>query len=477
MSEAAPTLLETLIEKRSALATEASTILDTASTEARDLTVEEEARAAALSDEMSSLSKEIELRESIERSRFAAAEAARSVSVKSEPLTYNREKRFSYFKDLATVQAGLVGDVSAAQERLNRHAAEMDVEFSKRDKRRAEKAETEMRGITGSEVSPFESRAGNRTDGTGGYFVPPIFLIDDYIQYLRYGRPFTNSLRQVPLPTGTDTINIPKLSTGTLTGIQTADNAALSNQDIADTQVTASVKTVGGYVDVSLQLLEQSPHQIIDEVILQDLIADYNLQVDSQSLNGTGSSGQILGVLNVSGINTTTYTSGSPTQVGMWTPLAQAISQLVQTRKLSTDGVKCWMHPRRWYWMASGLDSSNRPLIVPSTMGQFNPMAENVGAPAAEGYVGNLVLGNPVYLDGSIPTNLGAGTNQDDVVFIRGDDTLFFEGELRTDVFREILSSTAGVRFRAYNYIAQLTRYAQSVSVVSGTGLVAPSGF
>ena len=161
----------------------------------------------------------------------------------------------------------------------------------------------------------------------------------------------------------------------------------------------------------------------------------------------------------------------------MWTPLAQAISQLVQTRKLSTDGVKCWMHPRRWYWMASGLDSSNRPLIVPSTMGQFNPMAENVGAPAAEGYVGNLVLGNPVYLDGSIPTNLGAGTNQDDVVFIRGDDTLFFEGELRTDVFREILSSTAGVRFRAYNYIAQLTRYAQSVSVVSGTGLVAPSGF
>ena len=285
MSEAAPTLLETLIEKRSALATEASTILDTASTEARDLTVEEEARAAALSDEMSSLSKEIELRESIERSRFAAAEAARSVSVKSEPLTYNREKRFSYFKDLATVQAGLVGDVSAAQERLNRHAAEMDVEFSKRDKRRAEKAETEMRGITGSEVSPFESRAGNRTDGTGGYFVPPIFLIDDYIQYLRYGRPFTNSLRQVPLPTGTDTINIPKLSTGTLTGIQTADNAALSNQDIADTQVTASVKTVGGYVDVSLQLLEQSPHQIIDEVILQDLIADYNMQVDSQSHN------------------------------------------------------------------------------------------------------------------------------------------------------------------------------------------------
>jgi len=472
MSEVTPSLLESLLEKRNGLATEAETILDAAKAEERDLSEVEEVRAADIHVEIQDLTKEIELRESIERSRFAAAAAAKSVDVKSEPLTYNREKRNSYFKDMAVVHGGMAGDTLAASERLQRHGREMDVEFTKRAKGREAKAETEMRGVAG-EGSVFEKRAGSRTDGSGGYFVPPIYLIDDYIQYLRFGRPFVNSLRNVPLPTGTDSINIPKLSTGTLTGIQTADNAALSNQDIADTQVTAAVKTVGGYVDVSLQLLEQSPHQIIDEVILQDLLADYNLQVNAQALTGSGSSGQITGVLNTSGVNAITYTDASPTAAKLFAPLAQGLSQLAQNRKRA-DGVKVWMHPRRYYWMAAGQDSNNRPLVVPSSMGAWNPQAINAD-PTAEGMAANLVLGVPVYLDGSMPTTVS--TTQDEIALVRGDDVLFFEGELRTDVFREILSSTAGVRFRAYNYIALLVRYAQSVSTITGTGLAAPSGF
>ena len=477
MSDAAPTLLETLVEKRSALADEAATILDTASTEARDLTVEEEARAAELNDEMRDLTKEIELRESIERSRFAAADASKHVTIKSEPLTYNRSGSHSYFADLAAMKGVQLRGVSQdeATARLQRHAAEVDVEMPKRHKAREQRAETEMRGITGTEVSPFEKRAGSRTDGSGGYFVPPIYLIDDYSALLRYGRPFVNaSTRSVPLPVGTDSINIPKVTTGTLTGIQTADNAALSNQDIVDTQVTAPVKTIGGYYDISIQALEQSGvHQILDQVILQDLIADYNLQVDTQVLNGSGSSGQITGVLNVGSINTVTYTDASPTAPNLWSPLAKGLSQSVQNRKRG-DGWKAVMHPRRWYWIMAALDSSNRPLVVPSSMGQYNPLAENAD-PAAEGFVGNLALGVPVILDGNMPTTVSS--NQDPIVYARGDDLMFFEGELRTDTFGEILSSTAGVRFRVFNYVALLPRYATAITSITGTGLAAPSGF
>ena len=472
MSET-PTLLEDLLEKRSIMAAEAEAILDTAKAEARDLSTEDEARASDLHSEMKALTAEIELRESIERSRFAAAKANASVSIKSEPLTYTPEARTSYFKDLATVHGGIAGDTLGARERLERHGKEMSVEMDKRSARRSDDGEREVRSFAG-EGSLFEKRANSRTDGAGGYFVPPTWLIDQFAAALRYGRPVVNSLRQVALPTGTDSISIPTITTGTLTGVQSADNAALSNQDIVDSYVTAPVKTIGGYVDASIQLLEQSPNEIIDQVILQDLVADYLYQTDVQALNGSGSSGQITGLLNVSGINSVTYTDASPTAVAHWAPLAKAISKTVQARKLG-DGISCFMHPRRYYFLAGGLDSSNRPLIVPNN-NAYNPMA-TTGSEAYAGAVANLVLGTPVYLDGAIATNTGAGTNQDTILFNRGDDTLFMEGELRTDVFREVLSSTAGIRFRAYNYVAMLPRYAQSITTITGTGLVAPSGY
>ena len=476
MSEATPTLLETLIEKRSAMASEAQAILDSAANEARDLTVEEEARAAELHDEMASASKEIELRETIQRSRFAAEAAAKTVTVKSEPLTYDKSYRHSFLKDMAAAK-GMFGSIDPdATQRLQRHAQEMDVVFAKRAAARDAQAETEARSFGESSLNPFERRAGNTSVGTGGTFVPPIYMIDDFIKFLRYGRPFANSLKNVPLPQGTDSINIPKLTTGTLTGAQTANNAALSNRDIADSYVTAPVQTIGGYVDISLQLLEQSPHQIIDSVLMQDMAADLSLQIDNAVLNGSGSSGQITGVLNTSGINAVTYTSGSPTQSGLWAPLAQGLSQLVQNRKIG-DGVTCFMHPRRYYWLAAGLDSNNRPLIVPSSMGPWNPMASNVDGPVAEGYVANLVLGTPVQLDGSLPTTVGAGTNQDTIVFSRGDDSVLFESEPRFDVFKEVLASTASVRYRAYEYLALAVRYASAITAINGTGLVAPTGF
>jgi hypothetical protein len=39
----------------------------------------------------------------------------------------------------------------------------------------------------------------------------------------------------------------------------------------------------------------------------------------------------------------------------------------------------------------------------------------------------------------------------------------------------EVLSGTLQVRFQAYNYVAFLARYGQSISVVQGTGLASPT--
>jgi HK97 family phage major capsid protein len=80
---------------------------------------------------------------------------------------------------------------------------------------------------------------------------------------------------------------IPRITTGSLTGFQTQDNQALANQDLATAMVEAPVRTVGGYQDYALQLLEQSP-MAFDQLIYEDLMADMDLRVDIGCLNGDG---------------------------------------------------------------------------------------------------------------------------------------------------------------------------------------------
>lgn len=445
------------------------------------LTDEETAEFRRLLAEVEALDERIVAQEGIEarRARAAAASTHDPVVVRSEPMTYARGNGNRYFSDLALAH-NPGNPNSEALARLNRHAAEMAVEIPARAARRDARAETELRSAYG-DSSSFEKRTNpNRTDGTGGYFVPPVWLIDDYITLARAGRPVVNKLRQMDLPEGTDSINIPALLTGTGTGVQTADAASVTSTDFTDTFVNAPVRTIAGQQDVGLQLIEQSPHQIIDEVVLGDLTADYNRNCDRQSLNGTGASGQVLGLRAVSGINAITYTSASPLVSELVTPLGQSLSKIAQgTFDLSSTIFA--MHPRRWFWIAVSLDGDNRPLVVPVNTGALSPLASS--QLLAEGAVGNSWLGPQVIIDANIATTVAAGVigggaaNQDEIFAIETNQTIWFEGNLRTRVLYEVLSGTLQVRFQVYNYVAQLTRRPTSISVISGTGTVGPSGF
>jgi len=490
--------LAQLLERRAALRAELDGVIAEARTQTRGLNDDEQTRMNAGTEELRGLiAREDELNgqirdaeETERRAQNAATARAQTgqtgeprtggAVVTSEPQVYGRRSGNSYFHDMARAQ---FRSDHVAQERLNRHAAELRVELPAREARREARAREQMDSMATQErwrdeqrAAAFETRVNpNRTDGQGGYFVPPLWLIDEYIGLPRFGRPIADAVRGLELPAGTDSINLPKVATGSATAAQTADGAAVTSTDLTDTSVSASVYTVAGQQDASMQLLDQSPAPGFDTVIMQDLLGDLALRQDVYVINGTGASGQPTGILNVASPNAITYTDASPTLPEMWVPWMQSISQIASNRKLPPTAT--FAIPAIWYWACANLDTTGRPLIVPEQGGPFNPMALQTGA-VSEGPVGRLTTGTPVILDGNIPTNLGGGTNETRIITLRTSDLYLWEGPIQTRVLTEVLSGTLQVRFQVYRYAAFMgNRLSKAISIVSGTGMIPTAGY
>lgn len=368
----------------------------------------------------------------------APAARAASVTVVSEPSVYRKgdSTSGSYFRDLTAASLNR-GDVQGSIERLRRNDQ--------------------------------EQRAISTTDGAGGEFVPPAWMIQDYVALARAGRVTADLFTRQALPTGTDSINLPKITTGTSTAEQSSQNSAVSNTDIVTTSVVGNVATIAGQQVVSVQLIEQSPVNL-DGIILADLAADYATRLDTFCLsnNATGKKG----ILNVSSTSTSTYTDNTPTVAEAYPKIADLIQQIASNRYLPADAIV--MHPRRWGWFLAALDGQNRPLVVPAANAPFNAAGIMAGVPG-EGSVGTL-LGLPVYVDANIPTNSGAGTNQDTIIVGRFSDLVLFEGAQRAEVFRETKADQLSALFRFYSYAAIVTeRFPKSIGLLTGTGLATPS--
>jgi HK97 family phage major capsid protein len=439
-------LIDMVREQRAKIVAPADEIIAKAESEARDLTADEFEVVKRSADEAKAIDERIaELTDLAERNALAAKPLPKvgGVVVRAEAQTYGKGAPNSHVRD--TVLAVTRNDPQA-WERLRRHAAEVAV----------------------------ETRDISRTDGAGGEFVPPLWLVDMFGDFPRPGRVVANLCTQLALPPGTDSINLPRITTGPQVAIQTADNAAVQETDAVTATVTAPVVTIAGQQDLSIQLVEQSPLAGgMDQLIYGQLLADYERVLGAQILNGSGGSGQVRGILNTVGINAVTFTNASPTVPLLYVPLAQAVNGVETNSFLPANAIV--MHPRRWNWMTSALDSQNRPLVVPVAHGPFNAIgADQVGS-AGQGFRGS-VLGVGTYSDATMPTTVA--TNQDPIVVGDFRQAYLMEGAVRTRALPDVGSGTLTVRFQLYRYVA-FTAGARptAFSAITGTGQAAPSGF
>jgi HK97 family phage major capsid protein len=362
-------------------------------------------------------------------------------------LVYAKSSRNSWVRDLVRMQCGL-DDNYESRTRLQQHSHEVQ-----------------------THAAYVEYRDLSRVDGVGGYAVPPIWLVQQYIELARPGQVFANLLQQQNLISGTDSINIPKVLSGTAVGIQTADNATIADVDLTDTFINAPVRTIAGQEGVAIQLLDQSPIDFSD-VIFKDLTAAHAVALDLQVLNGTGSSGQVLGLNNTAGINTIAI--GSLTIQGIYSAIANAIQLIHTTRFLPPTAVV--MHPRRWAWLLSLLDTTNRPLFLPEANNPYNAAGIQEGV-VSQGRVGQ-VAGLPIFVDANISitsgSEYGSYGDEDEIIVGRFDDALLWQSGLRARVLPEVKAPSLTVVLQVYSYIAAtFARYPQSFTTI--TGLAAPS--
>ena len=434
-----------LAEKRAGVQAEIDAMASTIEAEARAFSADEQTKFDGLIADARSIDADLERHAQADEARAAASATAAKFGVGlakvTEPQVYRKGGDNSYFRDLS---AAMVKGDRQAIERLSRNDL----------------------------MVADEKRAINTTFGSGGEFVPPLWLENQWIAFARAGRPFADVVTKQELPAGTDSINLPKISGGSSSPAYPTQGGSLNVTDITTSTVTGPVVTLAGGQVVSLQLLEQSPVNL-DEILLQDLAASYAAQLDSNVLSGTGATGIMTGVLSLTNSNSVTFTSTQPTLGGLYSKIAGGIQAIHSARFMPPTHIV--MHPRRWAFCLAALDGNNRPLIVPDAYGPFNTVG-NLGTPiASQGIVGS-IQGVPVLVDANIPTNLGTGTNQDVVIVAKADDLYLYEGTPRAEALAQTYGSTLQVLVRLYNYAAFIgNRYPQSVSVISGSGLVAPS--
>lgn len=470
--------LKQLIELRDAaeaavvtLKAERQAITDKVKTEARKDFSDEEfaefrAKTAAIKAESAKSdghSEEIaDLEAEIARSGRRDPEVAEVVranaggAVVTEPLTYERGNGASYFQDMAKRAMGEAGE--DAVDRLTRHA--VDVSTSK-EIRKLAKVGTEYRNL-------------DRNDGSGGYLVPPLWVMSELVELARAGRPYANLVVAKPLPPGTDSINVPKINTGTATAIQTGDNVAIQETDLTDTSISAPVKTIAGQQGIAIQALDQSP-LAFDDVVFRDLALDYATKVDLQVISGLGSGNQVTGVRATSGIITiaaTDVVSELSKSQTAWRKIGDAI-QRVHTQRFAPPEVIV-MHPRRWAAFETAIAADGRPLVITNgaAVNQFGEKANGVVSQQVVGFMHGL----PVVTDPNLPTTLGAGTNEDVIHVLRASDLWLFESSLRTRALQETRATTLTVLFQVYGYLAfTAARQPKSIVEIGGTALTPPT--
>ena len=199
---------------------------------------------------------------------------------------------------------------------------------------------------------------------------------------------------------------------------------------------------------------------------MQDLVSAYHTTLDAAV---------VANLLAVAG-NAVTYTDASPTVAELYPKILDGVQQ-IQTSYFGGPNAII-MHPRRLAWILAALDSSNRPLAVPTPNGPMNAVATGASS-VVYGNSGYSIAGLPVITDANVSIIAGAGDNQDTIFIANMQELHLWEqgsGEPMMLRFEQPESQQLNITMIVYGYAAfTANRYPSAFSQINGTGLITPT--
>ena len=436
-------LRDTLIAERDGLIAAARATVEAVEAEGRDLSDEELAETRSANTRVDEIDARIAELDKIDARAAAAKPAYDMVArVGREERTYNPGADASF---LADVVGRSFGDAEAGQ-RLARHMQE---------------ERTERPG--------FESRAVG-TSSLGAIVVPQ-YLVDLYAPKARAGRKLADMATKHQLPAEGMTATIPLITTGTTAAAQSSQNSAVSETNIAETDLSVSVVTIAGQQTISAQAVARGRNT--EQIVMADLVSAYNSKLDSLIISGTGASGEYVGILSTTNVNSVSYTTTQPTAAGVYSSILNAVQTAETATFKSPDLIV--MHPRRWASLLA-YTSTNQTLFGVQGAGVLQAGAGN--SPDYGVQVAGSVAGITVITDGNVPTTANSSTNQDTVLVLNSSELHLWEDAQAPLMIRAEQTSAAslGVLLVVFGFSAfTCDRYGAAHTKIVGTGLVAPT--
>ena len=217
-------------------------------------------------------------------------------------LTAQEVKRYSLMN--------VIRHLADPSDRATREAASFELDCSKA-------AEAKLGRAAKGVVMPWDVMASTQartqaagTASAGGYLVDTQLLTGSFIDLVR-NRSALLGLNVTTLTGLTGNVDIPK-KTGNTTAYWVGEDVAVSETNIALGQISMTPKSLGGYVDITRRLMQQSSLDV-EALVRADLAESIALAIDSSGIYGLGGSSALLGIKNITGVGTETLTSDAAT--------------------------------------------------------------------------------------------------------------------------------------------------------------------
>lgn len=309
-----------------------------------------------------------------------------------------------------------------------------------------------------------------RAVGTGAFtgLTVPQYLTDMYAPATAALRPFADVCNKHPLPDQGMSIEISRITTSSSADLQASQNTAVAEQNMDDTLLSVAIQTASGQQTVSRQAIDRGTG--IEDVAFQDLFNRVATRLDSTLLNQATT-----GLSAVAQANA--YTDGTPTGAELYPKILGAAAGVEANLLAMGAPTHAVMHSRRWYWLSSQM-SNTWPMINSINLpvqasGTLDPNSSYASGPR-----GVLPNGMQVVVDNNIVTNLGTGTNEDELYVVPASECHLWEDPNAPLFIRaeQAAAASLGVLLVAYAYFGYtFGRYANGMQKVGGTGLVTPA--